>query len=285
MTSADRIHHHLVSESGRLVATLQSIGYPPEKVQEWLHWGAIYVNGVRQRFDLNVEPGQVIRVHSQPKRYHWEPCDLRDRIVYEDDDLLVFDKPAGLPVHATLDNYLENAKHLLENELKIPIYSTHRLDIPTQGLLLFAKSKSTQTHLNRLFSHRKVQKIYHAITASPVSRGEYVLYLNPETRVPREYSFAPREGWWECRLIIEASETHPFGYCQRISLETGKTHQIRAQLAALGAPILGDVLYGSTKNYVHERLALESYSLSFTYRSRTLAFIRPRSISLTVPLS
>lgn len=255
------------------------------QVDFWLYQGCVYINGVRQRQDILLQRDQVLRLHTRPKTFFWDPVNLRDQIVFEDDELLVFDKPAGMPVHATLDNYIQNAKFLLEAELGHTIYSTHRLDVGTHGLLIFAKNKSAQAIVNKRFANGEVEKIYQALSSKPVALGLHTLFINPETRVPREHSFEPREGWWHCRLeVLEHKTLAPRCEWHRIRLLTGKTHQIRAQFAALGSPLLGDATYGS-KEGVHEQLALECFSLSFTFRSRTVAIQRPRSTLQAPPLT
>ena len=271
---ANGTHHIRVDNRITIRDFLAQQSFQPQSIDLWLHLGSIYADGKRVRTNITLEPGQVIRLHTRPKMYTWEPGPLRNRIVFDDPEFLVLDKPAGLPVHATLDNFVDNAKYILEQELGQPLYSTHRLDIPTLGLLIIAKNQDAQSLINKAFSKRRVEKIYHAITAHPVPLGEHVLYIDPESRVPRASSIQANETWWECRLKILNSIKNEFGICHTIQLLTGKTHQIRAQLAALGAPILGDELYGSAAKYVHGPLALECYSLSFNFRSRALAVNR-----------
>lgn len=278
------VEHHLISVPQTLIGFLTARQIPAEQIDYFLEMGCVYVDGVRTRVEVDLHNGQVVRLHKNPKKYSWDrSVPLKERIVFDHEEFLVLDKPGGLPVHATLDNFVDNAKYILEAELERTLFSTHRLDIPTEGLLILAKTKDAQALINKIFAKRRVEKIYHALTATRPPTGEHTLYLNPESRVPREFSFSSTPNWWECRLVIEQVSVHPAGYCSRIRLETGKTHQIRAQLASLECPILGDELYGSLKKYVHERLALECYSLSFTYRSRTVTVRRPNSISLTIP--
>lgn len=277
------IRHFAVAQPASLKTFLSEHAYSGAQIEHWLYHGCVYVNGVRRRDDTSLTAGQIVRLHPEPKQYFWDRSPLKDRIVFDHPEFFALDKPAGLPVHATLDNYVDNAKFILEQELGCTVYSTHRLDVPTEGLLLFAKTPEAQTLINKLFAKRRVEKIYYAITANPVSAALHTLYINPETRVPRATSFESRTGWWECQLEVLESKLTAENYCHRIRLLTGKTHQIRAQLAALGSPILGDITYGSKKSYVHERLALECHSLSFTYRSRTLTLTRPNSISADSP--
>ncbi|MGE0528701.1 MAG: pseudouridine synthase family protein [Bdellovibrionales bacterium] len=257
------------------------------QVDEWMHWGCVYVDGQRTREDRWITPGQIVRLHTRPKRYHWTHGPLRDRVVFANEEILVLDKPAGLPTHPTLDNYLENAKVQLEKELEQPVFVTHRLDVATQGLLILAKTRAAQTLINKAFARNHVEKVYHAITSRPVPEGLYVHYINPQGRVPREISSSFHPGWWECRLEVEESGKAGLAerYWQRIRLLTGKTHQIRAQFAALNAPVVGDALYGGRgadeapgdSTFVPLFLHLECFRLTFLFRSETLRVRRPQS--------
>ncbi|NJL25772.1 MAG: RluA family pseudouridine synthase [Calothrix sp. SM1_5_4] len=274
------ICHFRIGNPTTLVEFLVALDLPDlelranhELVAHWLDWGCVYVDGARQRADSPLDPGQIVRLHTRPKRY---PAD-EGRIVFEDDAMIVFDKPAGLPTHPTLDNFIENAKTRLEERLGAALYTTHRLDIPTQGLLLFAKTTEAQTALNRLFARRQIEKIYHALAPTAVAPGPLVHFINPDSRVPREITTEPRAGWWECHLEILDRGAHARGFFwHKLRLLTGKTHQIRAQFAASGAPLRGDSLYGAKDGA--GSLGLECYQLSFKLRSREYAFTRPDSI-------
>lgn len=272
MKTGHGILHFQVTAAGSLKNFLSVHSPDPKKIDFWLYHGCVYVDGVRRREDLLLAPDQIVRLHPNPKSYFWKTEPLKDRIAYDHPEFSVLDKPAGLPVHPTLDNYIDNAKFILERELGFTIYSTHRLDVPTQGLLIFAKNPSAQTLFNKLFAQRRVEKIYLAWTEQPVAIGEHLLFINPASRVPREFSFLPRDNWWECRLQVLVSEEDAEGsYRNRIRLITGKTHQIRAQLSALGTPIIGDETYGSKRGGL---LRLECHSLSFQFRSESFTVVK-----------
>jgi 23S rRNA pseudouridine1911/1915/1917 synthase len=198
--------------------------------------------------------------------------------VENNDDFLVLDKPAGLPTHPTLDNYRENAKVILETELAIPLYTTHRLDVPTQGLLIIAKSPEAQRQFNRSFSLARVEKIYRSLNEGRVANGVHTHFMNPESRVPKIIQAEENTEWWRCQLEVLRSAECEEGFAHEVKLMTGKTHQIRAQMSFLGAPIVGDGVYGAEKKTASERIALECFRLSFTFRSRTFAISRPKSL-------
>jgi 23S rRNA-/tRNA-specific pseudouridylate synthase len=243
---------------------------PPVDVSEWLYTGAVYVDGRRVREDISVPENAIVRLHTRRKRYVTEP--LRDRIVFQNANFVVLDKPAGMPTHATLDNFVENAKFLLERELGVPLFTTHRLDIPTEGLLVMAKTAPAQKLINRLFAQGWVEKIYFATAGRDVGTGEYTHYIEPTLQAPRPISLSQTDGWWECRLIVEEVLS---GHRHRVRLLTGKTHQIRAQFAALGAPLNGDAMYGGSTET--EKLGLECAELAFRFQAEAFRFTRPTS--------
>lgn len=269
--SATGIFHFRIDRPTAIKEFLRAQDYSSEQSDFFLYQGCVYTDGRRCREDGPLTPGTILRLHTRPKKYCWAAGPLSNRLVYNGPDFLVLNKPGGLPVHATLDNYVENAKFLLEQELAIPLFSTHRLDIPTSGLLILAKNREAQSRINGLFAKGQVEKIYRAITAVPVATGEHVLYLNPETRVPREHSFEQQPGWWECRLqILSCAASAPGEYEIEIRLLTGKTHQIRAQLSALGAPVKGDGAYGFTPD--SGPLALTCHRLAFRWNGAEVRF-------------
>jgi 23S rRNA pseudouridine1911/1915/1917 synthase len=230
----------------------------------WLDQGCVYVDGKRQRENMTLRPGQALRLHTKPKTYPHQFDRLSDHIVLDHDEFLVLDKPHGLPTHATLDNFKDNAKYILEQELRQPLFTTHRLDIPTRGLLIIAKSSRAQAAINKLFARGLVCKRYLAISANQVPPGRHDHFMDPEGRAPRVIRQEPRHGWWACSLEVEGIEPRDGFYQHKIRLFTGRTHQIRAQMSFLGAPLIGDSLYGSEVT-LHDRIGLECRELGFRF--------------------
>jgi len=248
-------------------------------VREWLDYGCVYLNGQRLRQDIELSQDQILRVHTRRKSYWRERQPLKGLIVEETEDFLVLDKPGGLPTHPTLDNFRDNAKFVLEQELGQPMYITHRLDIPTQGLLLVAKTPEAQRRLNREFSKGRVEKFYRSLNEGLIAPGRLTHAMDPESRVPKTVVRGEFEGWWTLQTEVLRSGAHGKHFWHELKLLTGKTHQIRAQMAECKAPVLDDYTYGAEKNLTSvERIALECFRLSFTLRSRTFAISRPHSI-------
>lgn len=251
-----------------------SLKLTADQITKWLDFGAIYVDGKRATLNQSVFPNQLLRLHTRPKHYTLPKDRLADQIVFEHEEFLVIDKPGGLPVHPTLDNRIENVKHLLEIELRQQLFSTHRLDIPTQGLLILAKTRDAQVLINKLFAKKRVQKIYCAISDNEVTPGHYTHFLDPATRVPRIIDRQFHEGWWECRLEVLAVNQCNEGFAHQVRLITGRTHQIRAQFQDLGAPIVGDEVYGGRP---YSKLLLSCESLAFRYRTSDILVQRSAS--------
>lgn len=247
-------------------------------IDEWLYYGCIYVDGLRLRENQELQEGQLIRLHTRRKKYALSPLPLSERLVANEEEFVVIDKPSGVPTHPTLDNYVDNVQYRLSQELKREILVTHRLDVATQGLLILAKNKNAQAAINKAFAKGRVNKWYRALTAKPISEGLHTHYINPETRVPREISDQPHTNWWECKLEVTLSQAHHLGFRADIRLFTGKTHQIRAQFAALGAPVLGDVTYGSSHAFLEGGIALECFAMEFPFRLETYSLKRAKSL-------
>lgn len=240
-----------------------------KRLLELIDLGAVYLEGRRERSPVaRVKPQSLIRLHSTPRRY--EALDLRTRIVFEAADYLLLDKPSALPVHALTDNLKENVLHLLQVQLGRPLFITHRLDVETSGLLVVALTAEAQSRINSQIADRKVKRLYRAQVDQDVEVGEYVHFMEPSPTAPKRLSTEPRESWLVCRLAVRGSCRLINGFELDIELFTGRTQQIRAQLAALGAPILGDVIYGGKSLSLAKTIALRAYAISIDDRDFTL---------------
>lgn len=240
------ITHRLVDRKTDLCDWLASEeGISRERAALLLWLGAIYVNKTRCREDTALNPGDYLRLHFNPKRFQGAGL---IRILKETNDFIVIDKPSGLPTHPTLDNAVENAKCFLEDKLACPLFAPQRLDISTSGVLLFAKNREFLQTFNAWQSDGVLKKYYVAVSsrAGRLPRlGRWTHFMENSKRSPKKISSLQIQNWKVCHLdVLEANESGRF--CRlRIQLLTGRTHQIRAQLAFEGFPILGDRLYGS----------------------------------------
>ena len=211
------------------------------------------------------------------------------KIIYEDEYLLVLNKPAGFPILP--DGWEKDAPYLvkmLESEYG-RVWIVHRLDKITSGVMVFARDAETHRTLNIQFEERQAEKVYHAIVEGIPQWNEKIakhpLRINVghkhRTGVsdkygkPSETRFKVIKRYQEAALI----EARPV---------TGRTHQIRVHAYALGHPLLGDILYGASETHLIARPALHAHSLTFTHpqsgERQTFLAERPQDFVETLEL-
>jgi 23S rRNA-/tRNA-specific pseudouridylate synthase len=247
-TAEGRIGHCRSGDEFLIECVVRHFGLTEAEVQSLIAFGAVYVDRRRTNSNSRLISGQSLRVHIQPKRFPVQGIDWRAVIVAAEDEFLVVNKPPGIPVHATLDNQFENVLHELHRALGVPVYVTQRLDGDVSGLMVVAKTRQFQRLFNGLLVERKVKKRYRALVTSPPEIGRHVHYMEPAARSPRTVVAEHHAEWLRCALSVEYVQARGERFDVEIDLETGRTHQIRAQLAAMGSPIVGDGLYGSSQS-------------------------------------
>uniref|UniRef100_A0A7N0UM65 Pseudouridine synthase RsuA/RluA-like domain-containing protein n=1 Tax=Kalanchoe fedtschenkoi TaxID=63787 RepID=A0A7N0UM65_KALFE len=217
--------------------------------------------------DEFVEPGTYLRVHVHPKRSPMcYEIDWKSRVIALTDNYAVLDKPAGTSVGGTTDNIEESCATFSSRALGLtePLKTTHQIDNCTEGCVVFARTKEYCSIFHGKIREKTVSKQYLALASAPVPTGIITHYMRPVNVAPRVVSDDFVKGWPLCRLeVLECREvpwphsdiekkysiedsgwpSKKFAYECRINLLTGRTHQIRAQLTALGAPIVGDSMY------------------------------------------
>jgi 23S rRNA pseudouridine1911/1915/1917 synthase len=271
------VKHFTNSQPGNLLMLISTIlEKTPTEVQELLNLGAVYVNNLRQNTDVLINADQTIRVHTKPRRFF---CDYEwsSRIVFESTDFIVLNKPSGVPSHPSVDNLLDNSLHQVSLFLKTPLLITHRLDTLTEGLIVYAKTSQFVKSFNHQLQNKMIEKKYVALVDSEETLPAKVIhYMEPSPRAPKKVSPTAVEQWVFCELeILEQKKwasKNNFGSWIKINLLTGRTHQIRAQMSELQAPIKGDQMYGSKNVWKENAIALRACELQFNWNGQLMQF-------------
>lgn len=196
-----------------------------------------------------------------------------DHILYEDDYILVIDKPNGLMVEPDRNNH-PNLLHQvrkyvrasLPDDQEVYAQHIHRLDRPVSGIVLFAIQRSVLKNLSEQFAERKVQKSYQALTSkAPQQRTGILHHWHRKEKkkamiADQEFPYAE-----EAKLSYSIEPISESRFLWNIELYTGKYHQIRGQLAYIGCPIIGDALYNSDVTYKPDAIALHASKLIFSH--------------------
>ena len=270
------------------------------RIQKAADAGFIHVGGRPVKSNYKVRPGEVVTLMLDRPRYDTtiEPEDIPLDIVYEDADLMVVNKPAGLVVHPGCGNFsgtLVNAVawHLRGLDSYDPndpeVGLVHRIDKDTSGLLVVAKTPEAKTALGAQFYNKTTHRSYNALVwgnmAADSGTVEGNIARDPRDRLrmavfpPGSEVGKPAVTHWR---VIER-----FGYVTLIEciLETGRTHQIRAHMRHIGHPLFGDERYGGTEILRGERtgsyrqFVLNGFKLCprQALHARTLGFVHPRT--------
>ncbi len=234
------------------------------RVQNSIKQGFIQVNGQQIKPNYKVRPGDLILVKiPRPEGYGvLEPEDIPLDIRYEDDQLLVVYKPAGMVVHPGVGNYsgtLVNGLLYYYKQLDWPQQENtyrdrpglvHRIDKNTSGLLVVAKTEEALVHLSKQFFDHSVRRIYYAIVWGtpqvPQGRIDVPIGRHPTKRL-QHVAFPEADQGKRAVTHYEVVEDLYYISLIKCHLETGRTHQIRVHMKYLGHPIFSDVRYGGDK--------------------------------------
>ena len=250
-----------------LFLAAQLEGVSRSRVQLLIDQGDVLVDGLHEKASLKLRGGERIDItgepHPAPLKATAEEIPLD--VIYEDADLAVINKPAGMMVHAgsgqneearnrgTLVNallYRFKALSATGGDLRPGI--VHRLDKETSGLIVVAKNDRTHAALAELFSSRQIKKTYIALLQGAVERARGTINANVG-RDPQRRTRMTTKPLGDARAAVSHYEVvrrlvNRFGKFTlvRVRIETGRTHQIRVHMASIGHPVVGDTLYGGS---------------------------------------
>ncbi len=229
------------------------------KIQQSARNGNIWVNGAVVKQNYKVKPGDEVKVllEHPPHEFLLVPEDIPLDIVYEDDSLLIVNKPAGMVVHPGHGNYsgtlinalLYHIKDLPENSNERPGL-VHRIDKDTSGLLVVAKTETAMTHLAKQFFDKTSEREYVALVWGDVKDEtgtvEGNIARNPKNRLQMQVFPEGDDGK---EAVTHYSVMERLGYVTLVScqLETGRTHQIRVHMKYIGHTLFNDERYGGDK--------------------------------------
>ena len=253
------------------------------KVRQYLKFGSVLVNGcVEKRFDRPLKAGDTVRVLSVKEAAAEGSLKYGIRIVYEDDRILVIEKPAGLLTISTDKVSTRTAffaanEHVLREGVEVArprpgtapvkrgkqIFLVHRLDKEVSGLLMFAKTAGMKEILRANWPD--VTKRYYAVVEGVPEKPEGTLksYLR-ENKFLKVYSTPATEGAKLSVTHYRVMRSSPRHSLLEVELGTGRKHQIRVQLSDMGHPIAGDSQYGARTDPA-KRIALHSHYLAFVH--------------------
>ena len=228
------------------------------KIQSALKAGNILVNGLAVKPNYRVKPGDVISVvlSFPPREIEIIPEDIPVKILYEDEDIIVVNKAAGMVVHPAYGNYtgtLVNAlafhfqsKTPIKTQCQAP-YLVHRIDKDTSGVLLAAKNEIAQARLAKEFFDHTIARKYHALVWGDFDEDSGTITGNIGRSLKDRKIFAVfPDGSHGKHAVTHYRVIERFGYVTLVEcqLETGRTHQIRTHFAYIRHPLFNDETYG-----------------------------------------
>lgn len=267
------------------------------RLQNGIKAGLVLVNGNAVKPNYKIKPGDevIVTLPEPPKNTDIIPQDIPIDIIYEDDDLLIVNKKAGMVVHPAIGNWDGTLINALMFHLgSLPKASdnaprpglVHRIDKNTSGLLLIAKNELAQSHLAKQFFDKKTERTYYALVWGEPGeeKGTISGYIGRSLKDRKIRSLFDEEekGKWSV-THYEIIERFRYVTLVKCNLETGRTHQIRVHFQAIGHPLFGDFEYGGDKILKGTRFSKYKQFIENCFKlmpaqalhAKTLGFVHP----------
>ena len=244
------------------------------KIQKLISENNVRIDGQPHKNNYRLREGQTIEIEiPQGQELKIEPENIPVNVVYEDDDVIVVDKPAGMVVHPAVGNWTGTLVSALLyksgklSELGLPHRPgvVHRIDKETSGLLVLAKTDAAYLGLAKQFKNRTISRKYLAIVQDVVAQEEGLIEVpigrHPVHRKQMAVSFTKGKNAISTYKVIKRFKDFTL---VEVRLKTGRTHQIRVHMAYIGHPVLGDEKY-SKESHAIGRQALHAATLGFKH--------------------
>lgn len=231
----------------------------------------VYLNGEQIPGWITANPGDVLEIRLPEETSDFIPEDIPIRTVYEDSSLLIINKQPGIVVHPTKghpQHTLANGimKDMLDRDQSFKIRFMNRLDMDTSGIVAVAKNSHCQASFMKQSQAGFVEKRYLAIVKGLVKEDQGTIDLPIGQPDPERVERAVVEGGSPSVTHYQVLDRFRAGYSLvELSLETGRTHQIRVHMAAIGHPVVSDHLYGESNPFLIERQALHARKLAMLH--------------------
>ena len=245
-------------------------------IQKLIEEGNILVNGKSKKISYKVQIGDEIELNiPEAKEIELKAENIPVEVVYEDNDIIVVNKPKGMVVHpanGNPDGTLVNAimamcKDSLSGiggEIRPGI--VHRLDKDTSGLLIVAKNDKAHINMSEQIKNREVKKIYIALVRGVVSENEATINMPIGRSTKDRKKMAVRKDGKEAVTHFKVLKRYNKYTLLEVKIDTGRTHQIRVHMAEIGHPVVGDMVYSNGKNeFGVEGQMLHAKSLDFKH--------------------
>lgn len=272
----NRVIDYIIDEAGdglRIEQYLRRKGYSGQNLAEIKRMPkSVLVNGEHYYMKQKLNTGDHLSIHICETKCSEKipPVQIPLDIVYEDEDIIVINKQAGMPIHPSLNNYMNSMANALawyyqEQGKPFIFRCCNRLDRDTSGLTVVAKHLVSGNILSDMVRRRDIHREYLAIVRGHVSPEAGTinapLARKPGTIIERTVDWEQGETAITHYRLVEERNGHSL---VSLRLETGRTHQIRIHMKYLGYPLIGDYLYNPDMEYIG-RQALHSHRLSFTH--------------------
>lgn len=245
-------------------------------IQKLIESKEILVNGESKKISYKLQIGDIIEINiPEAKEINLKAQNIPIEVVYEDEDIIVVNKPKGLVVHpanGNPDGTLVNAimaicKDSLSGiggEIRPGI--VHRLDKDTSGLLIIAKNDKAHINMSEQIKNRQVKKIYIALVRGKVSENEATINMPIGRSNKDRKKMAVRKDGKEAITHFKVLKRYEKYTLLEVKIDTGRTHQIRVHMAEIGHPVVGDMVYSNGKNeFGVEGQMLHAKSLDFKH--------------------